>query len=61
MFVSHFILAQDFQGKYYRKIEAQAGELLEYTLELKEGNIYKILIYNTLQIISEQKSFKNKI
>ncbi len=48
MFVSNFILAQDFTGKYYRKIEAQAGELFVYTLELNENNTYKILIHRNL-------------
>ena len=57
MFVSHFILAQDFQGKYYRKIEAQAGELLEYTLELKEENTYKILIHRNIKRENSQDEY----
>ena len=57
LLVSHFVLAQDFTGKFYRKIEAKAGELLEYTLELKENNRYKILIHRNINRVNSQDEY----
>lgn len=46
--LTNFFFAQDFSGKYYKKIESVSKELIEYTIVIKNNNNYEIKIHRIL-------------